>query len=276
MEWWEDGWYYREEEGEVWAAVVLMNETVSAILDIDRSNRYVASTIVRWKGEKLRVVSAYCRFSMEIGGMLSQIEMSIRAERGKRVLIAADVNARSPLWGADESDERGNEVEEMILSHELEVLNKSGGLKTFEDYSGRERNLDVTLVTKDVGRWKWSWKVVDVELSDHRMIEMEGRKTNERGMSMNEMRQGRWNWRSADWNKLNGMVRKEMMEVDWNGQEVNEGAEKMQSIVVKACEESVERVDGKVRKVRWWCGELSEMRKEIRRKRRKWVRQGGR
>lgn len=64
------------------------------------------------------------------------------------MFVGADVNSRSPLWGEEETDERGQEVEDMIFGYEVVVLNTSGELKTYEDYNGRGRNLDVTLVTR--------------------------------------------------------------------------------------------------------------------------------
>lgn len=58
------------------------------------------------------------------------------------------------------------------------------------------------MVTRDLGRRKWSWKVVDESISDHRSIDVEEEVREDRVM-VNDMKKGQWNWRSADWVKMN-------------------------------------------------------------------------
>lgn len=88
----------------------------------------------------------------------------------------------------------------------------------------------------------------------------------------NEMRQGQWNWRSADWKRLKGLVERGLVEEGMERLNAEEAACAMQRVILEACEESVERVEGRVRQVRWWCEELADLRLEVRRKKRKWVR----
>lgn len=253
----------------MWAAVVVLNEKLRAVLNRDKSDRYVVSVTIRRERWKVTMVSAYCRFSLEIGGILHSVERVLREEGGKGVVVGADVNAKSPLWGEEETDERGQEVEDMIFGYEMVVLNKSGELKTFEDYNGRGRNLDVTMVTKDMGRLKWSWKVMDEELSDHRMIEFEVREEGQQGRVEQEVREAKWNWRGADWTKMSEMVRRKVAEIRWGDKDV---AMMLQNLLMEVCEECVEKVEGRAGGVRWWSRELDEMRLEVRRKRRNWIR----
>lgn len=166
-------WFYCEEDGEVWSAVVVLKEEIVAMLEREKSDRYVACVLLEWNGVLRRVVSVYCRFSLDIGGMLNRVERILLLAGDREVIIGADVNARSHLWGEEETDVRGEEVKDIVVRHELVVLNVEGQLKTFEDAMGRGRNLDITMVTKDLGRCTWRWQVVEVTLSDHRMIEVE-------------------------------------------------------------------------------------------------------
>lgn len=157
----------------------------------------MACVVVDLRGEKLCVLSLYCRFSLSIEGMLNKLERVLVETDGRGGLIGADLNARSTLWGEAEVDERGEVVEEIIIRFGLIVLNKAGELCTYEDHEGRGRNLDVTMVTGDLGRRKWSWKVEDESLSDHRSIDVVEDKREDRIME-NDMKKGQWNWRSAD------------------------------------------------------------------------------
>lgn len=268
----EGRWFYCTEDGEAWAAVVITNEDVVGVLKRERSNKYVVCVSLRWMGKKMRVVSAYCRPSLPIGDMLNKAQQILVEARSRRVVVGMDANAGSPLWGEAVVDERGSEVEELILAHDLTVLNKTGQLTTFEGYIGRGRNVDVSMVTEDLGREKWEWKVIDREFSDHREIEMVWTGEARGGRRGNDMAQGQWNWREADWYEMNKMVRKAVDETEWEGMGVNQMAERVQEIVLVACENCVEKVVKKVRQVRWWSRELSDMRLEVKRKRRTWIR----
>lgn len=119
--------------------------------------------------------------------------MIVNRARDKRVLVGVDVNAGSPLWEEEVADERGMEVEGFVLHHDMVLLNKPGEMTTFEGYVGRGRNVDVTMVTKDVGKWCWSWRVIDRACSDHREIEAV---CVDKGVKMsggNKMVEGKWN-----------------------------------------------------------------------------------
>lgn len=70
----------------------------------------------------------------------------------------------------------------------------------------------------------------------------------------------------------NEMVRRKVAEVQWGDKDVERGAMMLQNLLMVVCEECVERVEGRVGGVRWWSRELAEMRLEVRRKRRNWIR----
>lgn len=86
------------------------------------------------------------------------------------------------------------------------------------------------------------------------------------------MRKGQYNWRHADWSKMRRLIREGMMAVDVDGGDVNGAARRLQEVIKEACEKSVERVERRVKQVRWWSRELGDMRLEVKRKRRRWIR----
>lgn len=46
-----------------------------------------------------------------------------------------------------------------MMVHELEVLNREGELKTYEDSRGKSANIDVTMVTRAMVRHVRGWRV---------------------------------------------------------------------------------------------------------------------
>lgn len=219
-------------------------------------------------------MSAYCRPSYGILLILDQVSVILNRARDKRVFVGVDVNAGTPLWGEEVADERGMEVEGFVLHHDMMVLNKPGEMTTFEGYVGGGRNVDVTMVTKDVGKWCWSWRVIDRAWSDHREIEAV---CVDKGVKMsggNKMVEGKWNWRRADWAEMAVVVGRELEVVSWDEIGVDEMAGKLQEIMMRACDRCVEMTRGTERQVRWRCSEL-EMRTEVRRKRKNWIRYKG-
>lgn len=66
-------WYYYKEEEEVWTAVGVFDEEMAVVMDRRYSGKYVASVKVVVQGEKMVVISAYCRPSCEILVILNQV-----------------------------------------------------------------------------------------------------------------------------------------------------------------------------------------------------------
>lgn len=97
----------------------------------------MAYVVVDLSGERLWVLILYCQFSLGIGGMLNKLERMLVETGGKGVMVGADLNARSTLWGEAEVDERGELVEEMVIRHGLKVLNRAGQLCTYEEHERR-------------------------------------------------------------------------------------------------------------------------------------------
>lgn len=212
------------EDREVWSVVVVLAEDAKVVMKSNWSDRYVVCVVVDLCGERWWLLSVYCRYSLSIEGMLNKMERVLLETEGREVLIGADLNARSTLWGEAEVDERGELVEEIILRYGLAVLNKEGELSTYEDHEGRGRNIDVTLVTADLGRRQWSWRVEDESLSDHRSINVVGGDKREDRLMKNDMKKGQWNWRRADWVKMKRETRRLIEEVRWKTLNVNDAA----------------------------------------------------
>ncbi|XP_017752946.1 PREDICTED: uncharacterized protein LOC108545708 [Eufriesea mexicana] len=90
---------------------------------------------------------------------------------GKRFIVGADANAKSPLWFNTELDGRCETRDVLFAQHGLLVLNRPCVVTTFETTRGKSI-IDVTLVTPEALPLVHDWKVhEDGTSSDHRILE---------------------------------------------------------------------------------------------------------
>ncbi len=90
------------------------------------------------------------------------------------LIVGADSNAHSVLWGCEETNKRGEELEELILRFNLNVTN-SGGEYTFST-SRANSIIDITLVNPSTSNslFPRNWRVLSEEsFSDHKYLAFE-------------------------------------------------------------------------------------------------------
>ncbi|GBO38903.1 hypothetical protein AVEN_253326-1 [Araneus ventricosus] len=63
----------------------------------------------------------------------------------ERVLICADLNAHSRIWGYANEDTRGAQVEDFLLAQQLYLLNETNSPPTFE-HRGRKGWPDLSFI----------------------------------------------------------------------------------------------------------------------------------
>ncbi|GBM33079.1 hypothetical protein AVEN_9624-1 [Araneus ventricosus] len=67
--------------------------------------------------------------------------VSILTDLGdKGVLICADLNAHSRIWGYANKDTRGAQVEDFLLAQQLYLLNETNSSSTFEHFDRKGRS----------------------------------------------------------------------------------------------------------------------------------------
>ncbi len=90
----------------------------------------------------------------------------------KPLVICADTNAHSVLWGCEESNPRGEMIEEFIIQNDFLILNV-GNNPTYVS-RGAETIIDVTFTKNTTDEMIQNWRVDrKTLLSDHRLIQME-------------------------------------------------------------------------------------------------------
>ncbi len=125
---------------------------------------------------KMNGRTVYC------AAVYSDINLTVRLQKfvqllefcdSKRIplIVGADSNAHSVLWGSEETNKRGEELEELILRFNLNVAN-TGGKYTFSTL--RENSIIyITLVNSSTSNslFPRNWRVLPEEsFSDHKYL----------------------------------------------------------------------------------------------------------
>ncbi len=110
------------------------------------------------------------------------------------ILVCGDLNAHSEIWGSPTSDDRGKVIEDVIVAHDLCLLNE--GNKTTYHRSNSDTIVDVCLATNTLAHRIEQWRVADyATFSDHSRIDFKFSK------SKRNLRLGR-NLRKAAWSRF--------------------------------------------------------------------------
>ncbi|GBM91478.1 Putative protein in type-1 retrotransposable element R1DM [Araneus ventricosus] len=135
----------------------------------------VNSTALKIQTEQgpLTVISAYSYPYKNIMETLQELHSILTDLGDERVLICADLNAHSRIWGYANEDTRGAQVEDFLLAQQLYLLNETNSPPTFE-HCGRKGWPDLSFIKGTDFANSCTWKVLeDYTHSDHNYILIE-------------------------------------------------------------------------------------------------------
>lgn len=113
------------------------------------------------------IVSMYYSFSRALDPFLDRIRKISNALQGKRVVYCLDTNAKSPTWSPITND-RGKDLEDLLLKLDLHGANRPGSLATFISHSG-STFINVTFTNRPGEILDWDVTVTDDDVY-HRLI----------------------------------------------------------------------------------------------------------
>ncbi len=212
-------------------------------------------------GEELYLVSVYMDI-LDQNVILPQLKSLLRMAhiKKKEVLIMADTNAHSSLWGCKETNRRGEILEDFIFSNNLRIQNKGDHFTFFNRRCATI--IDVTLSTPGIDDEINDWRVTnDVQGSDHLLITWSftiSFKTN------NKFR----NWKLGDWSLFQRHLEEQTpaTPTNWSIPTVDKEAEHLKRTILEALDKShpPKEVRHKTQP-KWWNKDLSEMHKNVKR-----------
>ncbi len=187
--------------GEKPRACILIHKALRYRVVKELSNRDVVTIVLETREMEVLIVSGYMDENIaQIDGKFGEA-MDYANQNGMETIIGADANAKSTWWFNGESNKRGENLENWILEHNMEVSNR-GNRPTWENirYSSIT---DVTLVSQGLRDRIRDWKVSEENMdSDHRLIEFElDSETQKRTMKTR-------NLKKANWDKFRSLLNK--------------------------------------------------------------------
>lgn len=227
---------------------------------------------------KILLCSVYCKFGEELGPYMVYMDTVLLLGSSIPLVLGMDANATSPLWFSKmsrhssgyRSHDRGSELCEWIMVNRLHVLNEPSEVYTFDGPNGRS-DIDVTAVNESAcNRLRFRWNVDVSGVSDHNFIEVvitHGENV------VRDVNVKRWRARNVDWERYGMCVRNLALGVpirEFEGMTVDGQIECLNEWVWSVNDDLLgryRRVNSK--KVRWWTDELGEMRRNVRRLRRR-------
>ena len=175
------------------------------------------------------------------------------------LIVGMDSNAHSTLWGCQEGNSRGGDLESLFLSKNLTVMN-AGSVPTFVT-SRAQSIIDVTVVNcaalEHLNLREWTVST-EMSASDHRYILFELGKYR---ASSEKFR----NLRKADWDTFQSLLSKGTLPTPKeDGSNLDECAEALQGLIQEALDTACPLKPALQRPPNpWWNSELDDLRKEL-------------
>lgn len=217
------------------------------------------------------IISAYFQFADPIEPFIDHLDNIIRKaiRKTSNILIGLDANAHSPLWHSSAEDDRGVLFTNLIMLHDLVILNKQNQPTTHK--SGT--NIDITMCTINLADKIHKWTVHENEsMSDHRLITFELQL--KPIQTPHEIK--RYNFKKANYAMLNNYLHNninrlaEQTETKVMG--IEDAAFKLTDIATRACEKNIPRKILRKRTVPWWNYDLTRQRETVKQARRMYQR----
>ncbi|CAB0034360.1 unnamed protein product [Trichogramma brassicae] len=254
-----------------WACIVVTDKRYDAVRLANISTSHFVCAHVSGPHGTFYVASLYCQFSDPIEPYMLMVTRACRAIGNKHLLVAADLNAISPLWNdhSNDIDYRGNVVEDTATLLDLAFANKSNELPTFR--RGR-KTIDATLISQSWEECVCEWTVLDdCVTSDHRAIRIVIR-SEKRATTV---REPRFCIRRANWAKYRRISSEaNLIHIEAiNKNEVDELVTTLTTTVCDAANRSIPKKKTRIKSVPWWNQVLTMKKRRSHRARKIWQRE---
>nr|XP_022906257.1 uncharacterized protein LOC111418058 [Onthophagus taurus] len=182
----------------------------------------------------------------------------IRNANDHSVLVMGDFNAKSPEWGAQATDNRGDILSVWAISLGLRVLNTGEATWCRGD---KRSHIDVTLCNDKCMEKDVSWEISDHEnLSDHKDIIIIIRAQNK--VTDNSRTVLRWKMKNVPEELLKKVIKKETK--GWLDKEIGT-PEELEKITIDICNKAFggrKNVRKKEGEIYWWTDTVEQLKRK--------------
>lgn len=259
------------------AGIVIRSPRITVLKLSHLSNEHCTCIEMSGPFGSLYLASMYFQCSHSIEPYLEHLRKLLAHLPRQRLIIGADVNAKSTMWHGPISDDRGEALEHVILNLNLTVLNEPGTIigPTYRSHFGDSR-IDVTLATEATLRDVRNWSVREGwTTSDHNLIIFTYRSNTS---TAHPSQLPRFNTKTADWDKFEEALSQEkeqkLKNLPYNTvEDVEAAATNIRDAIIAACVRSMKVKSLYTRSVPWWTETLTALKKRTYKTRRAFQRE---
>ena len=167
-------------------------------------------------------------------------------------ILGLDSNAHSVLWGSNKSNDRGEQMEEIISQYSLRVLNV--GSKPTWKRGNSNSIIDITLGTENVQNIVTNWKVRNENYSsDHFMIEFLVKCRVQTPPTI----------KKTDWNSFSRhLVIDDLSYPSWSWSTIEKEAAALVTAITKAKRSATYETPLKPKSAKWWNSQLHGLKQK--------------
>jgi hypothetical protein len=192
------------------AAVIFNNNHIDAVAVKQVSDEDASLIEFSCKGLQFYGVSLYFAIDRDMGRDIVKVEEIRELTKGKGLIIAMDSNSRSKTWHDTQTNERGKNLEEYIITSDQFLMNKEIGIPTFQTTRGRSW-IDLTLCNNTLAQNLRGWMCGENEsYSDHNLIRFDI-ETGTKGGNAVDLSWKRYHIKREDWEKFENKLNSNLL-----------------------------------------------------------------
>ncbi|XP_052748288.1 uncharacterized protein LOC128200104 [Galleria mellonella] len=266
------------------SAIVVLNPNLRIIESSQWTTRDIVAIKLKTDTATITIISVYLDKTYNIEQSITSLQTIINATDSTNLVIAGDVNAKSPWWGCDTEDVRGSVLVDVIFGLGMEVLNE-GSQPTFSVFRQGQHCrsiIDITACSAHILNQLTDWQIKPnlCSLTDHIPISftITTHKLNCPESSISSTRM--YHTVNADWTIFEEILKDTLASQNINShsiqnisntKDLESTVEKYQEAITNACSGAIPKVEKSTMKAKskWWTKELSKLKAEVKRIRNK-------
>ena len=267
------------------AAVIVNNNNIDAVAVKQVSDEDASLIEFSCKCLKFYGASLYFAIDRDMGRDIGKVEEIGKLTRGNGLIISIHRNSRSNLWHYTQTNERGKNLGEYIITSDLYLMNEETGIPTFETIQGRSW-IDLTLCNNRLAQKLRGWTCGENEsCSDNNLIRFDI-ETGTTGCNTVDLSWKGYHIKTEDWEKFENKLASKLLagfgcvnntgghtkcdvvlgEKVLHSTDTEKLMSKFTSITTATCDSTIKVSrprdrDTKGKIVPWWSNELTLLRK---------------
>lgn len=246
------------------AAIIVRNQNLIVTQLTHLCTEHLVTAEIIENETKWVISSMYAQFSHDIEPYANHIGNIADNTGNRKMIITADINAKSSLWHSNTTDARGQIIVNVLNDHQLYIANRAGQPATFYGHTGAKSNIDITIANDKALPLVTRWEVIECAThSDHNAIIIH--LTSQNTVTDTQTQHQRLLRHKTNWTKLTDTISD--FPIDMVDGSVDYRAHYLTEILQRAQQVAIPTASDEPRRKIPWTAELTRLRQDSRKKR---------